>query len=227
MREGFHTDIDDLLARLVATGAVCDRMLEHALHALIAPGAPGAAGVIASDNEVDAAYQDIQQRLLGLFALQAPVASDLRLLAAMLHANIHVERLGDYAAHVAKMAEVASHLDEEPELATRLEEMGLAAVHVSRAALRSLAQRDVALARRLPDLDDRVDALNIEIFRRLVQLAGRDERRLEWATHMIVVARSLERYGDHAVDIGEQTIYAVTGQTVELSSNDPRARSIW
>ena len=182
--------------------------------------------MVARDNEVDAAYLEIQQRLLGLFALQAPVASDLRLLAAMLHANIHVERLGDYATHVAKMAGVVSHLDEEPELAGRLEEMGLTACHVSRAALRSLADRDVGLARRLPDLDDRAVGLNIELFRRLVQLAGRDERRLEWATLMIVVVRSLERYGDHAVDIGEQTIYAVTGEIVELSSNDPRASSL-
>lgn len=225
MRDAFQADIDELLEQLVATAAHCDRMLEGALHALITPGSPGAAEIVARDNDIDRAYQQIQHDVLSLFALQAPVASDLRLLAAMLHANIHVERLGDYAAHVAKMARVVSHLDDEPELASRLEEMGIAACHVSRAALRSLTDRDVDLARRLPDLDDRVDRLNLEIFRRLVQLAGRDEDRLEWATHMIVVARSLERYGDHAVDIGEQTIYAVTGETVELSSNDPRAVS--
>ena len=226
MREAFQADIDSLLDRLRETGETCDRMLEAALHALISPGAPGAAAVVARDNEVDRAYEQIQHDIMDLFALQAPVASDLRLLAAMLHANIHVERLGDYAAHVAKMAGVVSHFDDDPELAGRLDEMGLAACHVSRAALRSLLDRDVALAQRLPALDDRVDALNIEIFRRLAQLAGRDEQRLEWATHMIVVARSIERYGDHAVDIGEQTIYAVTGETVELSSNDPRATSV-
>lgn len=225
MRDAFQADIDGLLEQLVATAANCDRMLEGALHSLLAPGSPGAAEIVERDNEIDRAYQQIQHDVLSLFALQAPVASDLRLLAAMLHANIHVERLGDYAAHVAKMARVVSHLDDEPELAGRLEEMGIAACHVSRAALRSLVDHDVELARRLPDLDDRVDRLNLEIFRRLVQLAGRDEGRLEWATHMIVVARSLERYGDHAVDIGEQTIYAVTGETVELSSNDPHAVS--
>lgn len=223
MRDAFQADIDALLEQLVTTAAACDRMLEGALHALITPGSPGAAEIVAQDNDIDRAYQQIQHDVLSLFALQAPVASDLRLLAAMLHTNIHIERLGDYAAHVAKMARVVSHLDDEPELAGRLEEMGIAACHVSRAALRSLADHDVGLARRLPDLDDRVDGLNLEIFRRLVHLAGRDEDRLEWATHMIVVARSLERYGDHAVDIGEQTIYAVTGETVELSSNDPRA----
>jgi phosphate transport system protein len=225
MRDEFHADIETLLERLVETAAVCDHMLEAALHALVTPGSFGAQAVVARDNEVDAAYRDIQRSLLGLLALQAPVTGDLRLLAGMLHVNIHVERLGDYATHVAKMADVVSDLVDHPELARDLVDMGAAACHVSRTALRSFADRDVALARRLPTLDDRVDGHNREIFRRLVALAGTDEQRLEWATHMIVVARSIERYGDHAVDIGEQTVYVVTGETIELSSNDPHAVS--
>lgn len=225
MRDEFHADIDALLHRLVDTAAVCDHMLETALHALVTPGSRGARAVVARDNEVDDAYQDIQRSILGLLALQAPVASDLRLLSGMLHVNVHVERLGDYATHVAKMAEVASDLVDQPELARALVDMGAAACHVSRTALRSFADRDFALARHLPVLDDRVDEHNRDIFRRLVALAGTDEHRLAWATHMIVVARSIERYGDHAVDIGEQTVFVVTGETIELSSNDPHA--VW
>lgn len=225
MRQGFHANIDRIAARLVDTAAICDDMLEAALRALAAPGAPGAAEVVARDNEVDLAYDEIQHDVLGLMALQAPVASDLRRLAAMLHVNIHVERLGDYATHVAKMAGIVSDYADHPKLARELVDMGAAACHVSRTALRSFAERDDALARRLPSLDDRVDEHNLDIFRQLVALAGTDERRLEWATHMIVVARSIERYGDHAVDIGEQTVFIVTGQTIELSSNDPHAIS--
>jgi phosphate transport system protein len=225
MRDEFHTDIEALLDRLVRTAAVCDRMLEAALHALVTPGSPGAREVIARDNDVDAAYRDVQRSILALLALQAPVASDLRVLSAMLHVNIHVERLGDYATHVAKMADVAEDLVDHPGLARALVDMGSAACHVSRTALRSFVDRDLALARRLPALDDRVDEHNREIFRRLVALAGADERRLEWASHMIVVARSIERYGDHAVDIAEQTVFVVTGETIELSSNDPHAVS--
>lgn len=223
MRDEFHDGIQAQVDHLADVADICDRMLERALHALVTPGAHGAADVVALDNEVDRSYQEIERAVLELIALQAPVGRDLRLLTAILHVNIHVERLGDYAAHIAKMAGVVSELIDHPDLARALVDMGTAAGHIARTSLRSFADRDPALARRLPILDDRVDELNLDIFRRLVQLAAVDERRLEWATHMIVVARSLERYGDHAVDIGEQTLFAVTGETVELSSNDPHA----
>ena len=221
MRDAFRADIEVLLDRLVETAAICDHMLEGALHALVTPGSPGAQAVIARDNDVDRAYQAIERAVLELLALQAPVANDLRLLTGILHANIHVERLGDYATTVAKMADVASDLVDHPDLARELVDMGAAAGHVSRTAVRSFADSDLAAAQKLPLLDDRVDRFNLDIFRRLVRLAAVDERCIEWATHMVVVARSLERYGDHAVDIGEQTIFVVTGETVELSSNDP------
>lgn len=222
MRDEFHADIDGLMDRLVETAEVCDSMLEAALTSLVATGSPGADAVIERDNDVDRAYEEIQHGVLRLLALQAPVASDLRLLAAMLHVNIHVERLGDYATSIAKMARMASGLVDDPDLAKQLDEMGRVAREVSRESMRSFAGRDVELARRLPALDDPVDRLNIGIFQRLIHLAAVDEDRLEWATHMVLVARSLERYGDHAVDIGEQTVFAVTGETIELSSNDPR-----
>lgn len=225
MRRQFHDDIDRLHDRLVATATICDEMLEGAVHALLNPGAPGAGEVVARDNEVDTAYKEIQESVLNLFALQAPVAGDLRRLAALLHANIHVERLGDYATNIARTAERVSRLDEDAETAAALADMGRAAIEVSRASLQSLAEGDVELARRLPAMDDTVDDLYIELFRRLVRLSAVNDERLEWATNMIVVARSIERYGDHAVDVGEQTIYAVTGASVELSSNDPDARS--
>jgi phosphate transport system protein len=222
MRKNFQDDIDRLLEQLQATAAICDEMLEDSLRALAAPGAPGAEIVVERDNEVDAAYKQIQESVLSLFALQAPVASDLRLLAALLQANIHVERLGDYATSIARTAERLSGLDDDEHVTRVLTEMGRAAVEVSRAALRSLIDRDVALARSLPAKDDEVDTRYFEVFRHLIRPSSLDDPQLEWATSIIVVARSIERYGDHAVDIGEQTIYAVTGELVELSSNDPR-----
>jgi phosphate transport system protein len=222
MRDAFHADIEALLDRLVETAALCDHMLEGALHALVTPGSPGAQAIIARENDVDRAYQQIQHSVLELLALQAPVASDLRMLTGILHTNIHVERLGDYATTVAKMADLAADLHDHPDLARALVDMGTAASHVSRSALRSFAHRDLAAAQRLPLLDDRVDQLNLDIFARLVRLAAVDERCIGWASHMVVVARSLERYADHAVNIGEQTIFVITGETVELSSNDPQ-----
>lgn len=222
MRNDFHAEMDILVGRLAITAAACDEMLSGALEALGSAGAPGAAQVVARDDEIDTAYQAIQDAVLTLFARQAPVASDLRLLAAILRANIHVERLGDYAASVARTAGRVANLHDDAHVVRTLQEMGAAAADVSRAAIKSLADRDADLARSLPQLDDAVDTRYFEVFRSIIRRVGIDDEQMEWATNMIIVARSIERYGDHAVDIGEQTIYAVTGGFVELSSSTSR-----
>lgn len=221
MRNEFTGQMDDLVDRLVGTGEIVDEMLGSALRALAEPDAELAAEVIERDNEVDQRYVDTQTEILRVIALQAPVASDVRLLSSMLHVNIHLERMGDYATTIAKRARHAEPLKSDTALTEQMLEMVELAQRVGREAMRSYAQKDVALARQLPGLDDGVDRLNKGIFRRLIELATQDPSRLEWATSIMLVPRHIERYGDHAVDIGEQTIYAVTGSTVELSSNDP------
>lgn len=221
MRDTYHRDLDDLLDTVVATGEIVVEMLEGALDALIRRDIVLADRVRQRDEEVDEAYERLQHGLLRVMATQAPVASDLRFVSALMHVAIHVERMGDYATSVAKMGKLAADLLDDADLAQQLHEMGVAARHVATNAIRSFTNRDVELARSLVDMDERVNRLNIGIFHRLVRLASEDEERLEWATHMVLVARNIERYGDHAVDIGEQTIFAVTGSTVELSANEP------
>jgi len=223
MREEFHADIERLSARLVDNAVVCDEMLKAAVLALVRSDVVMADAVVARDREVDQTYLEVEHTLLSLLALQAPVASDLRSLCAIQHVNLHVERMGDYATQIARTAGRVSHLDGDGEVADLFLEMGSAAVDVSRAALRSFVTRDPDAARAVAVLDDRVDRLNLAIFRRLVGLGTGDPERFAWGTHLIVAARSLERYGDHGVDVAERTIFAVTGQIVELSSNDPHA----
>lgn len=213
MRETFHTQLDQLLEALLATGEVTIEMLSAAMRSLANDDAELAESVIARDDEVDRRYGDNQNRIVRLLALQAPVASDLRLLTAMLHVNIHLERMGDYAAGIAKMGQLVRGARHDQELMRQLEEMSELDIEVARTAMRSFAQRDLELARSVPALDDAVDRLNIGVFQRLLRLAAGDDERMEWATHMILVARHLERFGDHAVDIADQTIYVLTGAT--------------
>lgn len=224
MRTEFEEQKEDLVDRLVTTAEVTDAMMGDAVRALTAHDPDLATDVVRRDNEVDDRYAETQDEILRVISLQAPVASDTRLLASMLHVNIHLERMGDYATNVAKMAYRAEGLRGKEELALQVAEMAELAQRVGREAVRSYAQRDVALANQLPGLDDGVDRLNRGIFQRLVQLVAEDASRLEWASNMLLVPRLIERYGDHGVDIGEQTIFAVTGTTVELSSNDPEDR---
>lgn len=221
MRDDFHALLDTLTERLVTASEISDGMLRDALEALIGHDAAQAEEVIRRDTEVDRTYLEVQQGVIRALALQAPVAGDLRLVAGMLHVNIHVERMGDYATSVARMASRSTGLRDDRALAEQLGEMGEHARLVGREAIRSFNQRDLEAARALPDLDDRVDQLNRRIFHRLVELATEDRSRVDWAERMLLVPRLLERYGDHGVDIGEQTIYVITGDTVELSSNAP------
>jgi phosphate transport system protein len=224
VRTEFEDQKEALVDRLIATAEVADTMLGDAVRALTGHDPDLATDVVRRDNEVDRHYAETQEQILRVISLQAPVAGDTRLLASMLHVNIHLERMGDYATNVAKMAYRAEGLRGKEALAAQIAEMAELAQRVGREAIRSYAQRDVALARELPAMDDGVDRLNRGIFQRLVNLVAEDESRLDWASNMILVPRHIERYGDHAVDIGEQTIFMVTGESVELSSNDPRDR---
>lgn len=221
MRDAYQQELDALLDTLIEMGDISNEMLEAATNALIANDTELAEATRLRDREVDERYESVSAGVIRVMALQAPVASDLRLVSSMLHVNIHLERLGDYATSIAKAVLLSAELVDDPDIAQQLQEMGAAARQVASAAVRSYARKDVELARRLPEMDDPVDRLNIGLFHRLIRLAAQDELRLEWATHMILVARQLERYADHAVDIGEQTIFAVTGELVELSSNAP------
>ena len=159
---------------------------------------------------MDQLYLDIERRVLGLFALQTPVASDLRLLTALLHINLHLERIGDQAVNIAKMVKLVDGLPQNPTVLGNLEEMGAVAHGMVAAAMDALARRDLELAHRLIQMDDPIDRLNYGMLEHVLE-ASDDKRMLEWGIRMHVVSRQIERVGDNAVDIGEQVAYVVTG----------------
>ncbi len=221
VREDFHAEMDRLIDELLSMGDTVIEMLDGAVTSLTTHDVDLADRTIRTDRDVDDSYAMVQQDAVRLVALQAPVASDLRLISAMQVVNIHVERMGDYAVNIAKMGKLSAGFREDPDLSQQLLEMAGIATEVARSALIAFAHRDLEAAWGLPEIDQGVNRLNIGIFHRLVRSAADDETLLEWATRMILVSRQIERYGDHAVDIGEATIFAVTGEPVELSSNEP------
>ncbi len=167
--------------------------------------------VIADDDRLDGRYLEVHQGILSLLALQAPVAGDLRLVAALLHLIKHVERMGDQCVNVAKLIPLVGH--EPPvrgEIVAKLVQMGRSARAEVVQCKRAFAERNVALAEDLVERDRDVNRLNREIFRLAVE-AGDDPDTREWAMLMTLVARAFERVGDNAVDIGEQTAFVVTG----------------
>jgi phosphate transport system protein len=167
--------------------------------------------VIADDDVIDGRYLEVHQAILTLLATQAPVATDLRLIAALLHVMKNVERMGDQCVNIAKLIPIAGH---EPPADARilgnLVTMGSSVRAEIRQAKRAFADRNVDAARDLVRQDDVVDNLNKECFQLAIEVGDEHDRR-EWAMTMMLVARALERIGDNAVDIGEQVAFVVTG----------------
>ncbi|MFA9429789.1 phosphate signaling complex protein PhoU [Egicoccus sp. AB-alg2] len=220
MRNDLQHQLDQLLTRVVAMAERADAMLGEALQAFELGDLQAARRVAEADAEVDRGYEQVQHGVLAAVALHGPVAGDLRLLTALIHVSLHVERMGDYAVGVARTVERVSDLPADAALTGQLLEMGARAREVARGSLQAFVHRDVDAAKACSRLDDDVDRLYLGIFHRLVRLAAEDEHRLQWATHMIQLVRQLERYADHGVDVAEQAVFAVTGQTIELSSFD-------
>jgi len=134
----------------------------------------------------------------------------------MLHINLHLERMGDYCVTIAKLIKLAEGLPGQPRLIEGLEEMGDRCEEMIRVALDSFAQRDIVAATSLVELDELIDRVNRRAVERILDLAG-DPSAHEWGLRMLLVSRCLERIGDHAVDIGEQTAYLVSGEFREFT----------
>jgi phosphate transport system protein len=219
----FQQELADLEAAVLGGIDLVVAQVDRVVEALDQQDVELAEFVIADDDRIDGRYLEVHQGILSLLALQAPVAGDLRLVAALLHIIKHVERMGDQCVNIAKLLPLSGH--EPPrsdEIVERLSQMGRFARSEVVQARGALAARDVALAEDLVARDRDVNRLQREIFQ-LALDAGEDYDTREWAMHMTLVARAFERIGDNAVDIGEQVAFVVTGLFREFSdSSIPR-----
>jgi phosphate transport system protein len=210
-RQHFREQLAELETQALGGLDMVVSTLDRALEALAHRDVELASIVVADDDRIDGRYLEVHQGILSLLALQAPVATDLRVVAALLHVIKHVERMGDQCVNIAKIIPLDGH--EPPvdgEILSRIERMGLLARSQVAQSKHAFAARDAALAEDLVRQDDEIDRLNREIFQRALEI-GDDPDTREWAMHMILVARALERIGDNAVDVGEQTAFVVTG----------------
>ena len=167
--------------------------------------------VVADDDRIDGRYLEVHQSLITLLATQSPVATDLRLISALLHILKNVERMGDQCVNICKVIPLTGNeppADEE--MVKLILTMGRHVRSIDNQAKRAFEDRDIELAQDLVRRDDVVDQLNRECFRLALEI-GDDADRREWAMTMLLAARAIERIGDNAVDIGEQVAFVVTG----------------
>ena len=214
LRIGFHEELAGLEASLQHEGDLVVRSVQAATRALVEQDVELADEVVAFDDEVDGAYFVLQEGIQSLLARQTPVASDLRLVLAMLHVNLHLERMADYCVTVAKLTKLSVDVPSDPRITAALAEMGVRAEEMTRVALRSFQHRDLVRAEALVDLDELIDRTNRRLAGHVLEL---DAEYREWGLRMLVVSRCLERIGDHCVDIGEQVAYLVTGEFREFT----------
>ena len=217
MRLSFQEELSQLEASLQEEGDLVLRALRSALNALARGDSELADEVIAFDDEVDKRYAAIEEGVQSLLARQTPVAGDLRLTLAILRVNLHLERMADYCVTVAKLTKLMGDLNvSEEAIAGSIEDMGQRAEQMIRVSLDAFADRDANKAYTLVELDELIDRANRNATEEVLSLGSSQQER-EYGLRMLVVSRCVERIGDHAVDIGEQVAYLVTGEFREFS----------
>jgi phosphate transport system protein len=208
--------LDRIEAQLQEEGQRVVSAVRGAMRALQERDVELAEEVIAFDDEIDALFINIEGLIQSLLALQTPVARDLRLLLAIIHINLLLERQADSCVTIAKLSRLVADVEPDPALVEVLAEMGERAEEMTRVALDSFDRRDLASAESLVELDELIDRANRRFVERLVDVMG-DPSLREWGLRMVVVARTIERIGDRAVDIGEQTAYLLTAEFREFT----------
>ncbi len=217
MRTTFEQRLEGLEAKVAQMGQFLLSQLDRTLEALATSNVTLADEVVLHDQLLDRSYVEVEEEILRTLALEAPVATDLRLVAGVLHLNSHVERMGDLCVNMAKFVRITERYPPVPEILATLTAMGAHARKLVAASLDCFARRDVEHAERLPIMDQPLDQLNEHIFWQLEHIADDPASSPgQWASRMVLVARYLERIGDHSVDIGEQVVFVVTGEVREL-----------
>ena len=207
----YQEDLEQLEQRALDGLDLVVQALDRAVEAVQHQDTELAQLIVASDDVLDGRYLEIHQRLLTMIATQAPVATDLRLISALLHVMKNMERMGDQCVNIAKLIPIAGHQPPADERMLRnIFTMGKQVRSLITQVKRAFRERNIELARDLVRQDDVVDNLNRECFQIAIEI-GDDHDRREWAMTMILVARALERIGDNAIDIGEQIAFVVTG----------------
>ena len=217
MRVTFTEELAQLEAALQEEGDLVLRALRSSLNALARGDEELADEVIRFDDEVDRRYMAIEEGVQSLLARQTPVAADLRFVLAVLRVNLHLERMADYCVTVAKLTKLMGGLNVSDEaIANSIEDMGQRAEQMIRVAMDAFAGRDAERAQTLVELDELIDRANRNASEDVLSLGDSPQER-EYGLRMLVVSRCVERIGDHAVDIGEQVAYLVTGEFREFT----------
>jgi phosphate transport system protein len=218
MRDEYRADLVDVNRMLVQMGSSVRQAMARATNALLNADQTDAEEVIARDAEVDALYRLVEDKVYDLFARQAPVASDLRVVFTALHVAADLERMGDLAEHVARTA-LRRHPEcaVPPSLTETFQGMGQAADRIAEKITVAISTSDIVAASQLERDDDAMDQLHRQLFELMFDAKFTDGT--EAAVDNALLGRFYERYSDHAVNAGRHVVFLVTGESIGATKN--------
>ena len=208
MRNKFEEQLEKLHVEMIQMGALCEDAISAAAEALIHSDAALAAAAEEAEREIDQKEREVENLCLKLLLQQQPVARDLREISAALEMISDLERIGDQAADIAEMTSYV-HLPQGR--SSHIADMARAVINMVTDSVDSFVKRDLQLARQVCAADDRVDELFIQVRRELVELIAADASYGEQGLDLLMVAKYLERIGDHATNVAEWVEYSITG----------------
>lgn len=209
MRNNFDKQLDQLNDELITMGALCESAIASAVKALLNSDSTLVSVAVGKEKDIDRKEREIEALCMRLLLQQQPVARDLRLISSSLKMITDMERIGDQAVDIAGLIQYVDM--SEIYSAGHISEMAEAAINMVTESIDAFVKRDVALAHKVMDDDDRVDALFVKIKRDLIKLISEDPGKGEEALDILMIAKYLERIGDHAVNIAEWVVFAITG----------------
>ena len=220
-RRHFEQELEELKQRLLWMAGLAEKSVHQAVQALFEKNEELARKVLEEEATINEMQIEIDDRVLRLLALQQPMAVDLRFILSISRINNDLERIGDQAVNIAQSAlRVLRHPQVKPYV--DLPRMSALAEGMVRDSLNALVQRDAELARSVLVRDDEVDRLRDQIFRELLTYMMENSAVIFPAFELILVAKNLERIGDHATNIAEDVIYMVAGRDVRHLAPDRR-----
>jgi phosphate transport system protein len=211
--KAFDDDLDQLRATISQMGGLAEAAIAESMRALVQRDTEAADRVVESDREIDRLEADIEKHAVQIIALRAPMADDLRDVIAALKIASVVERIGDYAKNISKRVHVID-ASQQIEPLSLLPEMGRIAREMVHNVLDAFAARDAQKAIAVCERDRAMDDFYNSIFRTLLTFMMENPHNITPATHLLFIAKNLERIGDHATNVAEMVYFAATGQHI-------------
>ncbi|MGE0879334.1 MAG: phosphate signaling complex protein PhoU [Acidimicrobiia bacterium] len=210
-RKTFHQQLVDVKTDIIHMAALAAETIPRATQALLVADLTVAQQLIDDDDIIDGRSIAIEEACLRLLALQQPMAGDLRSLVTAIKLNGEIERIADLASNIAKSVRRVFGATITPRIRGTVEKMSDEAFRLTRLAADAYADGDVGLASALDDMDDRLDALQVELLRNIIEAHENEGLALMTAVQLAMIGRYYERIGDHAVNMGERVQYLITG----------------